>query len=280
MRRFILTFTLAAGLAMGAVPALATVQIGDTAPNFTKSRLGGGTASLTDYAGKVVVLFLFGYSCPVCIGDCPNFETNIHQYYEANYPGQVQVLGADSWNGTVAGVTNFRDQTGASFPLLLNAAQASGGNFDLLYGPWDNYIVINKQGIVRYHAASFWPHGNRQHINEIRGAVDTLVTSTLDVDETPGGGRAEVTLGSSPNPFHSRLRIDLSLPSPVARARVALHDIGGRRIATLHEGALSAGVTRLEWNASGGGADMAPGIYLLAAEIDGRRLYRRVVKLP
>ncbi|NOT31996.1 MAG: hypothetical protein HOP15_16240, partial [Planctomycetes bacterium] len=93
-------------------------------------------------------------------------------------------------------------------------------------------------------------------------------------------GRAEVMLGPSPNPFRSSLRIDLTLPAPASSARVALHDVGGRRIATLHDGALSAGVTRLEWNAAGGGADMAPGVDLLAAEIDGRRLQRRVVKLP
>ncbi|MEO5616616.1 MAG: redoxin domain-containing protein [Candidatus Eisenbacteria bacterium] len=280
MRRIIVTITLAAGLAVVAGPTYANIQIGQTAPNFTKSRLGGGTTSLTDYPGKVVVLFLFGSTCPVCIADCPRFQTDIQQYYATNYPGQVQVLGADSWNGTVNQVTNFRDETGASFPLLLNGTLATGGNLDNLYGPFDNYIVISKQGIVRYHAANLWPHGNRQHINEIRGSVDSLVSSPLAVDETPGRGRDEVMLASSPNPFRSTMSIELSLPVPAARARVALHDISGRRIATLHEGALRAGITRLEWNAAASGADMAPGIYLLAAELDGRRLQRRVVKLP
>ena len=235
MRRIILTVALAVGLTAGAMPAQATVQIGDTAPNFTKSRLGGGTTSLTDHAGKVVVLFLFGYSCPVCIGDCPNFETNIQQYYEANYPGQVQVLGVDSWNGTTNQVASFCDQTGASLPLLLNGSSAVGGNFDNLYGPWDNYIVINKQGIVRYHAANQWPHGNRQHINEIRGAVDTLVSAVLGVGDSPMSGRDLVTLAAAPNPFRGAMRIELSLP---------------------------------------------PGIHLLAAEFDGQRVHRRVVKLP
>jgi hypothetical protein len=55
-------------LTSAAVPAAAIVHPGDVAPNFTKQRLDhpapGQTTpvSLYDYAGKVVVLFILGYS--------------------------------------------------------------------------------------------------------------------------------------------------------------------------------------------------------------------------
>lgn len=39
----------------------ADVAVGATAPAFTKNVLGGGTATLSQYSGKVVVLFLLGY---------------------------------------------------------------------------------------------------------------------------------------------------------------------------------------------------------------------------
>ena len=49
--------------------ARAWVHEGEAAPAFTKSLLAGGppwsrgaTVSLSDYAGKVVVIFLLGYS--------------------------------------------------------------------------------------------------------------------------------------------------------------------------------------------------------------------------
>lgn len=59
----------AVALALGlcAAPAAAVVHPGDTAPDFTKDRLdypalGQVTpVSLSDYAGKVVVLFVLGY---------------------------------------------------------------------------------------------------------------------------------------------------------------------------------------------------------------------------
>ena len=46
-------------------PARATVQAGDPAPDFTKDELGApapAARSLGDYSGKVVILFLLGYS--------------------------------------------------------------------------------------------------------------------------------------------------------------------------------------------------------------------------
>ena len=46
-----------------AKPALAQLPLGATAPPFTKSLLGGGSVSAPgQYAGKVVVVFLLGYS--------------------------------------------------------------------------------------------------------------------------------------------------------------------------------------------------------------------------
>lgn len=55
-------------LLASAAPAAAIVHPGDVAPNFTKARLDypapGQTTptSLYDYSGKVVVLFILGYS--------------------------------------------------------------------------------------------------------------------------------------------------------------------------------------------------------------------------
>jgi hypothetical protein len=55
--------TLALGLALLlAGPVQAQIALGTPGPDFTKTPLGGGSVSLSQYAGKVVVLFLLGYS--------------------------------------------------------------------------------------------------------------------------------------------------------------------------------------------------------------------------
>ena len=51
--------------AIAVLPAAAVVGPGSVAPNFTKNEVGApapAARSLSDYAGKVVVLFLLGYS--------------------------------------------------------------------------------------------------------------------------------------------------------------------------------------------------------------------------
>ena len=62
--------TLAVAALLAAPPAHALIAVGAPAPDFTKNQLAGGpgswskggAVSLGDYAGKVVVLFLLGYS--------------------------------------------------------------------------------------------------------------------------------------------------------------------------------------------------------------------------
>ena len=53
---------LAAALGTAAPNAAAQIPLGATGPDFTKTALGGGPVSVSQYAGKVVVLYLLGYS--------------------------------------------------------------------------------------------------------------------------------------------------------------------------------------------------------------------------
>jgi len=180
-------------------------------------------------------------------------------------------------DGTIAQLSTFRDVTGATFPLLLNAALATGGNIKTLYGDRDDYVVISKQGIVRYHASLIWPFGGRYRRDEIRGAVDTLVTPTASVFPVQN----ELALSAGPNPFRSGAAITLSLPRSVAHARLAVYDVTGREVALLHEGSLAAGVTPFDWNGrDAAGRSCAAGVFVVTATLDGRRLDRRLVRLP
>jgi flagellar hook capping protein FlgD len=207
-------------------------------------------------------------------------QQDIAQYYETNFPGQVQVVGVDEYNGTAAQLRSFKDQTGAGYPLLLLGATATGGNFATLYGTFDNYVVVNKQGIVRYHAALLWPHGNRYHLNEIRGSVDSLVTQVVGVD--PGPSPAGYRLATTPNPARGAAMVELAIPAGGASAAsVTVHDVRGRHVATLLDGPAAAGLTRLAWShTDASGARLAPGVYLVRARIDTRILVHRAVVLP
>ena len=91
----------------------ADIAVGATAPAYTKTALGGSTSTLSQYSGKVVVLFLLGYGCPFCQSNCPSVQTDIQDFYQQSHPGQLQVIGADLWNGTTTQLNQFKTLTGA-----------------------------------------------------------------------------------------------------------------------------------------------------------------------
>ena len=206
-------------------------------------------------------------------------ETDLWQYYKQTRPGQVQLLGVDMYNGTESQLRTFRSSTGATYPLLLLGASPTGGNLLDDYGPNDNYVVINKQGICRLNTYPMWAHGSRYRLTEIRACVDSLVTTPADV---PGArGPSAHTLRSAPNPFRTVMEIEFSNPGTIPRAaRVTVHDLAGRLIATLWEGTAPGGLTRVEWDGRArGGIAVGPGVYVVRSEVGGVVLTRRVVRI-
>jgi len=80
-----------------------------------------------------------------------------------------------------------------------------------------------------------------------------------------------------PNPFSSRTTVGFDL---VRRERVTLRvfDVSGRLVATLAaETVMEAGPHRIEWTARGeGGAQLAPGLYLLRLDAGDESATRRM----
>lgn len=261
--------------------AAAYLPNGATAPNFTKPQhLTGTPRSLAEFAGKVVVLFQFGYNCPVCNNQGPAFEQEIHQYYLANEPSEVVVIGVDMYNGTDAQVTTFKNNTGASYLLLRNGGDPVGGDLDDLVtglGPFDNYLVISKQGVIRFNTYHEYVHGSRYQRDRIRSCVDSLVGQNVGVED-PAGTRAH--LAARPNPFVGDATVEFAVPRSQSPVSVTVHDLAGRRLATLWEGPAPAGVSRTTWDGRLANGAIAPaGVYLVRARIGAVERSLRLVRM-
>jgi len=83
-----------------------------------------------------------------------------------------------------------------------------------------------------------------------------LVLVCSDLSEEPGVIPNEYAIESFPNPFNPVATIDFSLPQNTD-VRVVIHNLNGQEVAELHNGPMSAGVHRVQWNA----ANMASGTY-------------------
>ena len=116
------------------------------------------------------------------------------------------------------------------------------------------------QGLVRFS------------VPEAGGAVVVETDFTVTTEDEPT--RSRLHLGASPNPSAGTVRLSLRLPvsDPV---RLAVYDPLGRRVATLTDARLAAGVHEIEW----GGQNVAPGVYVAVAETAAARVTTRIVRL-
>jgi hypothetical protein len=91
---------------------------------------------------------------------------------------------------------------------------------------------------------------------------------------------AAVALDAWPNPFNPRTTVSLAVPrtQPVA---VAVYDLAGRHVRTLHRGSLAAGEQRLTWHGlRQDGERAAAGVYLVRARGGGWQQAVKVTLAP
>lgn len=148
--------------------ASAEVKPGDPAPDFTLRDVNDMEYTLSDLRGKVVLLDLIGYDCPPCIKAAPEVD---QIWRDFRGTGAFQALALDMWNGTVFQVQGYIDVTGTSFPVLRNAGPLREERY---FGiPFDNYLVIDPEGIVRYTSVN--EAGSSFNNTAIRSAIQAYL---------------------------------------------------------------------------------------------------------
>lgn len=113
------------------------------APDFTLSKLDGGTISLAEFRGKKPVVVDFWASwCPNCRRDM----SNLNRFYE-NYKDRLEVI-AVNLQESEGTVRNFIESRGFSFPVALDPYGGAGQAFGIRYT--NTHFLIDKNGkIVR-----------------------------------------------------------------------------------------------------------------------------------
>ena len=149
---------------------------GDAAPDFTLPRDGGGTVSLTDLRGKIVVLYFYPRDdTSGCTKEALAFTEHLPAFEAA---GAV-VLGVSK--DTVAKHDKFRDKHSLGVTLLSDEAS----DVCERYGAWGEKQMYGKtyEGIVRAtflidregQIARVWPNVKVPgHATEVLAAVQAL----------------------------------------------------------------------------------------------------------
>ena len=107
-------------------------------------------------------------------------------------------------------------------------------------------------------------------------AVDPGPCTPVAVEAPPPAELAFALAGA--NPASERSGFRFALPQ-AARVRITIHDVSGRRIATVADGEFPAGVHTATWGAVSGAAVPSSGVYFARMTADGRQITRRLVVL-
>ncbi|HEV3411643.1 MAG TPA: redoxin domain-containing protein [Puia sp.] len=130
------------------------IQVGQPAPNFTLYNSDKQQVSLSDFAGKNVLILFFPQAFTgTCTKELCSTRDNIALYNQAN--AQVLGISVDS----VFTLAKYKEDQHLNFPLLSDFNKTISTTYGALY---DNFVfdmhgvskrsafIVNKQGIVRY----------------------------------------------------------------------------------------------------------------------------------
>jgi len=167
--------------------------------------------------------------------------------------------------------------TGALAALDANTQVSTGGALGRTYVKQTSPGTNNGQTgsntwTVRWTApaggtgdVTFYIAGNAANGN-FTTSGDRIYAVALPLQENAGTDVGDaprpLALKSAPNPFNPRTELAFEL-SDAAPVRLTVHSLDGRRVATLHEGFLEAGVHRFPWTAvDPTGRQLPSGVYL------------------
>jgi hypothetical protein len=113
------------------------------------------------------------------------------------------------------------------------------------------------------------------------GGIDAAylveVTDATAVDPQPA--RADRALWASPNPSSGAQRVHFRMPHD-GHVRLEVFDLAGRRVATLVDGARTAGDHEVAWaGRDAGGHVVSAGVYLARLTVDGARAETRIARV-
>jgi hypothetical protein len=106
--------------------------------------------------------------------------------------------------------------------------------------------------------------------------ADATPCTPVAVEDAPPSQLSFAVAGS--NPVMGRPAFRFALPRAM-QVRITVHDVSGRRVATLADGAFEAGTHLAWWTSAEAGASPKPGVYFARMTADGAVMQQRLVVL-
>ncbi len=113
------------------------------APELALENVNGGTESLADFSGQVLLLNNWATWCPPCKAEMPTLK----KFHDAHSTEGFTIIAVEAGDGKEE-VLQFANSLGLTFPIWLDPEGAALNAFK--NGSLPNSYVIDRSGTVRY----------------------------------------------------------------------------------------------------------------------------------
>jgi thiol-disulfide isomerase/thioredoxin len=113
-------------------------------PDFTLQSSEGEEVTLSDYAGKVVVLNFWASWCPPCKEEMPEFQKLYDELAESEDAVLFMLNQTDGQRETEKKANNYIEEEGLTFPILYDTGEVGGSIFGINSIP--TTVVIDREG--------------------------------------------------------------------------------------------------------------------------------------
>ena len=138
-------------MGVSAVPDLSTTggripspREGFLAPDFSLDLLGGGSKTLSDQRGKVVVINFWASWCPPCRAEMPALQ----EVYDSNRDRPLEIFAVNTtYQDSESAATAFIQEFGLSFPVLFERTGDVGRQY--LVRAMPSTFFVDHEGVIQ-----------------------------------------------------------------------------------------------------------------------------------